>query len=102
MTTAIWIEPDSVTYERPIVIGDNVWLGKNAIVLPGVTIGSGSVIAANSVVSRDIPPNSLAAGFSRQGRPDTRYPAGLDALLRVRRLLAGPWRGLVSEAGPGR
>jgi acetyltransferase-like isoleucine patch superfamily enzyme len=57
-----WIEPDSVTYERPVVIGDNVWLGNNAIVLPGVTIGSGSVIAANSVVSRDIPPNSLAAG----------------------------------------
>ncbi len=56
------VEPGGVTYKRPIVIGDNVWLGKNVVVLPGVSIGSGSVIAANSVVSRDIPPNSLAAG----------------------------------------
>ncbi|HEY0937782.1 MAG TPA: acyltransferase [Trebonia sp.] len=57
-----WIEPDSVLNRGPVVIGDNVWLGRNAAVLPGVTIGSGSVIAANSVVSRDIPPNSLAGG----------------------------------------
>jgi acetyltransferase-like isoleucine patch superfamily enzyme len=56
------VEPDSITYEKPIVIGDNVWLARNVIVMPGVTIGSGSIIGANSIVSRDIPPNSLAAG----------------------------------------
>lgn len=47
---------------EPVVLEDNVWLGARAIVLPGVTIGSGSVIAAGSVVTRDIPPRHLAAG----------------------------------------
>lgn len=46
----------------PIVIGDDVWLGGGAIVLPGVTIGAGSVIAAGSVVSKDIPAGVVAAG----------------------------------------
>lgn len=47
---------------RPITIGENVWLGARVIVLPGVTIGDHSVIGAGSVVTRDIPPRSLAAG----------------------------------------
>ncbi len=46
----------------PIVIGDNVWIGMNAIVLPGVKIGNNVVIAANSVVTKDIPSNSIAGG----------------------------------------
>jgi len=46
----------------PIVIGDNVWLGVNATVLKGVNIGDNSVIGAGSVVTRDIPPNVIAAG----------------------------------------
>jgi maltose O-acetyltransferase len=55
-------EPGAITYKGPVIIGDNVWIGRNAAVTPGVSIGDGSVIGANSVVSRDIPPNSLAAG----------------------------------------
>lgn len=47
---------------KPITIGDNVWLGGHVIVLPGVTIGDGSVIGAGSVVTGDIPPRSLAVG----------------------------------------
>jgi acetyltransferase-like isoleucine patch superfamily enzyme len=47
---------------RPIFIGDNVWIGANCIVLPGVSIGDGSVIAANSVVAKNIPPNVLVGG----------------------------------------
>lgn len=43
-------------------IGDRVWLGNNVCVLPGVTIGEGSIIGANSVVTHDIPPYSLAVG----------------------------------------
>lgn len=46
----------------PIEIGDSVWIGANCIVLPGVKIGSGSVISANSVVVKDIPPMVIAGG----------------------------------------
>lgn len=46
----------------PITIGDNCWLGANVIVMPGVTIGSGCVIAAGAVVTGDIPEHSLARG----------------------------------------
>jgi len=47
---------------KPVVIEDYVWIGANSIILPGVTIGRGSVISANSVVSKDIPPMVLAGG----------------------------------------
>jgi acetyltransferase-like isoleucine patch superfamily enzyme len=47
---------------RPIVIGANVWIGAAATILPGVTIGTDAVVAAGAVVSRDVPPRSLAAG----------------------------------------
>jgi maltose O-acetyltransferase len=47
---------------KPVTIGDNVWIGGGAIVCPGVTIGDSSTIGAGSVVTRDIPPNVLAAG----------------------------------------
>lgn len=50
------------TYALPIIIEDCCWLGGGVIVLPGVTIGKGSVIGAGSVVTKDIPPNSLAVG----------------------------------------
>jgi len=47
---------------RPVVIEDNVWIGSHTIVQRGVTIGANSVIAAGSVVIKNIPPNSFAAG----------------------------------------
>ena len=47
---------------KPIVIGDNVWLGGGVIVLPGVTIGDNTVVGAGSVVVRDLPPNVVAVG----------------------------------------
>ncbi|MFI0717605.1 sugar O-acetyltransferase [Streptomyces sp. NPDC021224] len=49
-------------FSEPIVIEDKVWIGSNAVVLPGVRIGYGSVIGAGSVVSRDIPPMTVAVG----------------------------------------
>jgi acetyltransferase-like isoleucine patch superfamily enzyme len=47
---------------KPIVIGNNVYIGYGCIILPGVTIGDNVVIGANSIVSRDIPSNSVAVG----------------------------------------
>ena len=49
-------------FGRPITIQDSVWLGGNTVVLPGVTIGAGTVVAAGSVVNRDLPPRVVAAG----------------------------------------
>lgn len=47
---------------RPCSVGKNVWIGFGVIVLPGVTIGDNCIIGAGSVVTKDIPPNSIAAG----------------------------------------
>ncbi len=46
----------------PITIGNHVWIGMNVIILKGVTIGDGAIIAAGSVVTRDVPNKSMAAG----------------------------------------
>ena len=60
------IHPDSrntgYEYGIPITIGDNVWIGGNAVILPGVTIGNNVIIGAGSVVGKDIPDNMIAAG----------------------------------------
>lgn len=55
--------PTSRSYEvKHVVIENNVWLGEFVSVLPGVTIGEGSIIGANSVVNKSIPPNCIAVG----------------------------------------
>ncbi|MDR1464962.1 MAG: sugar O-acetyltransferase [Oscillospiraceae bacterium] len=51
-----------IQFSLPVTIGDNVWIGANAVILPGVTIGDNAVIGAGSVVSRDVPPNVVAVG----------------------------------------
>lgn len=49
-------------YAKPIKVGNNVWIGGNVIVLPGVTIGDNVTIGAGSVVTKDIPSNVVAVG----------------------------------------
>ena len=57
------------TFERevyskgPVIIEKNVWIGDKVTILPGVTVGQGAVIAANSVVSKDVPAFSVVGGI---------------------------------------
>lgn len=61
---ALDIRPNirSLTSKGPVVIGENVWIGEMVCIMPGVTIGRGSIVGANAVVTHDVPPYSLVAG----------------------------------------
>jgi acetyltransferase-like isoleucine patch superfamily enzyme len=65
---AVWdtdfhpVEEGAEVRIAPVVIEDNAWVGRNAIVLPGVTIGRSAVVAAGAVVTSDVPANTLVAG----------------------------------------
>ena len=80
-------DPD--TWSRELrgdtVIGNDVWIGMEAVVLPGLHIGDGSIVAARSVVSHDVPPYSIVAGNPAK-LVKARFDAGT-----VRRLLAVAW-----------
>ncbi len=56
------LETRNTTFASPVRLGKNVWIGSNATILPGVTIGDNSVIAAGAVVTKDVPENVVAAG----------------------------------------
>ena len=47
---------------KPIVIEDNVWIGRDSRIMKGVTIGKGSIVALGAIVTRDVPPYSVVAG----------------------------------------
>lgn len=47
---------------KPVVIGDDVWIGANVVILPGVVIGQGAIVGAGAVVTKDIAPYSIAVG----------------------------------------
>lgn len=53
---------DPKVVAKPIVIEDGAWVGLQAIILPGVTIGHGSVVSAGAVVAKDVPPDTVVAG----------------------------------------
>ena len=62
---------------RPIVIGNNVWIGTRCTILPGVTIGDNSVVAAGSVVNKDVPENARR-GNACESHPRARNPERMD------------------------
>ena len=62
------------TTKGPTRVGDNVWCGANVVITSGVTVGERSVIGANSVVTRDIPPFSIAAGAPAKVLRRIEYP----------------------------
>jgi len=62
---------------RPVVIEDHVWIGMRAIILPGVRIGRGAVVAVGAVVTRDVEPLTVVAGVPARVI-GSRDPRGLD------------------------
>lgn len=56
------VVPGSGVRVQPLTIGDNVWIGRGAIVLPGCDIGDGAVVAAGAVVTKPVPAHTLVAG----------------------------------------
>lgn len=62
------VERDTIVTDRiieskgPVIIEDNVWIGRNSCIMPNVTVGRGAIIGANSVVTHDIPPYTTAVG----------------------------------------
>jgi acetyltransferase-like isoleucine patch superfamily enzyme len=62
------------TSKGPTRVGDNVWCGANVVITSGVTIGERSVIGANSVVTTDLPPRSIAAGAPAKVLRTIEYP----------------------------
>lgn len=56
------LRPHGEMYSFPVKIGNNVWIGSNVVILPGVTIGDNTVIGAGSIVTKDVPANVIAVG----------------------------------------
>ncbi|MDZ5610832.1 sugar O-acetyltransferase [Bacillus pseudomycoides] len=56
------LETRNITYSSPVIIGENVWIGSSSTILPGVTVGDNSVVAAGAVVTKDVPKNAVVAG----------------------------------------
>jgi acetyltransferase-like isoleucine patch superfamily enzyme len=62
------------TTKGPTRVGDNVWCGANVVITSGVTVGERCVIGANSVVTTDLPPHSIAAGAPAKVLKQIEYP----------------------------
>ena len=54
---------------KPISIGENVWIGSQAVILPGVTIGNDAIVGAGSIVTRDVPPGMTVVGNPARNVP---------------------------------
>ena len=70
---AITVDGVQQPSSAPVVIGDRVWVGTRAVILKGVTIGDGAVVAAGAVVTKDVPPGAVVAGMPAKvvGRADS-------------------------------
>jgi len=78
-------QPGDLPYKGDTVVGNDVWIGYDALIMPGVTIGDGAIIAARSVVTANVPPYAIAGGNPAQV---LRERFGADT---VRRLLKIAW-----------
>lgn len=76
--------PRSAVSRGALVVGNDVWIGREALVLSGCTVGDGAVIGARAVVSRDVPPYAVVAGNPAQVVRKRFEPEVVAALLRIR------------------
>jgi acetyltransferase-like isoleucine patch superfamily enzyme len=76
--------PDSKPSKGNVVIGNDVWIGQNALILSGVRIGDGAVIATRSVITKDVPPYAIAAGNPAKIVKYRFDLETIDALLEIR------------------
>lgn len=58
------IGAQGMTDRKKVIIGNDVWIGQRVMIMPGVTIGDGSIIASNAVVTKDVPSYSVVGGTS--------------------------------------
>lgn len=70
--------------DRPITIGSDVWIGEQAVLLPGVTVGHGAIVGAGAVVSRDVQPFGIAVGNPARLVKSRFYGQVADRLLALR------------------
>ena len=78
--------PDFVGRNRPVIIDDYVWVGTAAMIMPGVTIGKGAVVAAGAIVTKDVAPYHVVAGipakFIKERKKDLRYTSSYKRFLQ--------------------
>lgn len=75
------------SFAKPIRIGDHCWIGAKAIILPGVTIGNGSTIAAGAVVTKDVEPMCVMAGVPARYLRSLEKQPGADKILPLKVML---------------
>lgn len=76
--------PETLSFRGDTVIGNDVWIGREAVIMPGVTVGDGAIIGTRAQVSRDVPPYSIVVGNPGQV-VKTRFPPEIVAeLLAIR------------------
>jgi virginiamycin A acetyltransferase len=59
-------KPEDFPYKGDTIVGNDVWLGYEAMIMPGVKIGDGAIVAAKSVVTKDVPPYAIVGGNPAQ------------------------------------
>lgn len=78
--------PDFAGRNRPVIIEDYVWIGTAAMIMPGVTIGKGAVVAAGAIVTKDVAPYHVVAGipakFIKERQRELRYTASYKRLFQ--------------------
>ena len=85
--------PDAVaTAFRPTTIGNDVWIGHGAFIMPGVTIGDGAIVGAQSVVTKDVPPYGVVAGNPATLRRMRHPPLVVAKLLELAWWQYAPWQ----------